>query len=139
MFSSDDDNLGLLILLILLILILINVKFVTHWTFYMVYTLAFKYKLMHSFFMILGLGKLKALFIAQFKRKKAENMLNFITESQKSGILSSLVLATKNGNLDSDDLGGVPPQYKTKLPINGKIAKLKKKKFNSEALCNIIK
>jgi hypothetical protein len=59
MFSSDDDNLAVLILLVLIVLITINVKFIAHWTFYMVYTLAFKYKLMHSFFMILGVGELK--------------------------------------------------------------------------------
>jgi hypothetical protein len=76
MFSSDDEDLAFIILFVLIVLIAMNAKFLLHWSFYMVYTFAHKYKLMHSVFMILGIGKENLTTLALCKRHLAEKMLD---------------------------------------------------------------
>lgn len=54
---SDDDDLAAVITLILIAIVLLNIKFLIHWSFCMSFTLAGKYKVFHSIFMMLGVGK----------------------------------------------------------------------------------
>ena len=57
LFVSDEDNFAIVITFILIAIIILNIKFLIHWCFCMSFTLAKKYKVFHSIFMMLGVGK----------------------------------------------------------------------------------
>ena len=59
LFVSDDSDLAVVLLILLIVIIFINVKFMLHWLYCMSFTLAGKYKLFHTLFIMLGFGKHK--------------------------------------------------------------------------------
>ena len=74
MFVNDSNNLAGVAVLLMIVIFILNIKFLIHWTFYMSFTLAGKYKLFYTIFMIIGMSKETYNFnIVLCKRAQAEN------------------------------------------------------------------
>ena len=58
MFVSDSNNIAGVIVLLMIVIFVLNLKFLIHWSFYMVFIFAGKYKFWYTLFMVFGMSKL---------------------------------------------------------------------------------